>query len=130
MTGCFLFLSKRNSIQVSAPLISKDERLPGGFKTTWDCVYFGEYPKSEVSRSEIFDKTDWINDEAVINEKRYKRVRTDTGYRYFIYEPLKWRIIEKNDNHAVLLSDQIIDSAPYDYDAVDVNWEDCDLRVQ
>lgn len=129
MTGCFLFLSKRNNTQVSAPLISEDERLPGGFKTTWDCVYFGEYPKSEVSRSEDLDKSDWINDETVINGKRYKRVKTDEGYEYFIYEPLKWRVIEKDDDQAVLLADQIIDSAPYNYEAVDVNWEDSDLRV-
>ena len=129
MTGCFLFLSKRNSVQVSTPLISEDERLPGGLKTTWDCVYFGEYPKSEVSRSEAFEKADWTNDEAVIDGKSYKRVKTDSGYRYFIYEPLKWRVIEKNGDQAVLLADQIIDSAPYNYEAVDVNWKDCDLRV-
>ena len=128
MTGCFLFLSKRKSIDISPPLVSKDERLPGGSKTTWDCVYFGQYPKSEVS-GEIFDKAEWINDETLIEGKRYKRIKTDTDCRYFIYEPLKWRIIEKNDDQAVLLADQIIDSGPYNFEAVDVNWEDSDLRL-
>ena len=77
MTGCFLFLSKRNSTQLSAPFVSKDERLPGGSKTTWDCVYFGQYPKSEVLESEALTQAEWIDDEAVIEGKRYKRIKTD-----------------------------------------------------
>lgn len=129
VTGCFLLLSKRNGTQVSAPLVNEDERLPGGYRSTWDCVFFGEYPKSEVSQNEAFDKAEWTNDETAINGKRYKRVKTGGNYKYFIYEPLKWRIIEKNDDQAVLLSDQIIDSAPYNHEAIDVNWEDCDLRI-
>ena len=112
VSGCFLFLSKRNTAQISSPDISEDKRLPGGYRSTWDCVFFGEYPRSEVSQSEAFDKAEWTDDEALIDGKRYKRVKTKTGCRYFIYEPLKWRIIEKNDNQAVLLADQIIDSAP------------------
>ena len=91
--------------------------------------FFGEYPRSKVSQREAFDKAAWTDDEALIDGKRYKRVKTKTGYRYFIYEPLKWRIIEKNDNQAVLLADQIIDSAPYNHEAVDVSWENCDLRI-
>ncbi|MBR2788981.1 MAG: hypothetical protein IKD94_07435 [Erysipelotrichaceae bacterium] len=129
VTGCFLFFLNRNSTQVSAPTISKDERLPGGYKSTWDCVYFGEYPKSEVSGSDALVKAEWINDETESDGKRYKRVKDGKDYRYFIYEPLRWRVIEKNDNKAVLLSDQIIDSAPYNYEATDVNWENCDLRL-
>ena len=129
MTGCFVFLSKRNSRHIEAPLISKDDRLPGGLKTTWNCVYFGEYPKSEVSRNEALDKADWNNEEAMIDGKRYKRVKTDEDCRYFIYEPIKWRIIEKNDDQAVLLADQIIDGSAYNFEATDVNWENCDLRV-
>lgn len=128
MTGCFVFLSKRNSRHIEAPLISKDDRLPGGLKTTWNCVYFGEYPKSEVSRNEALDKADWNNEEAMIDGKRYKRVKTDEDCRYFIYEPIKWRIIEKNDDQAVLLADQIIDGSAYNFEATDVNWENCDLR--
>ncbi len=129
MAGFFVFFSERNSTQVSAPLLSKDERLPGGSKSTWDCVYFGEYPKNEVPQNEALDKAEWINDETAIDGKRYKRVKTEKDYRYFIYEPLRWRIIEKNNDQAVLLADQIIDSAPYNHEAVDVNWENCDLRV-
>ena len=128
MTGCFVFLSKRNNRHIEAPLISKDDRLPGGLKTTWNCVYFGEYPKSEVSRNEALDKADWNNEEAMIDGKRYKRVKTDEDCRYFIYEPIKWRIIEKNDDQAVLLADQIIDGSAYNFEATDVNWENCDLR--
>ena len=128
-SGCFLFLSKRNTAQIASPDISEDRRLPGGYRSTWNCVFFGEYPRSEVSQSEAFDKAEWTDDEALIDGKRYKRVKTKTGCRYFIYEPLKWRIIEKNDNQAVLLADQIIDSAPYNHEAVDVSWENCDLRI-
>ena len=95
VSGCFLFLLKRNTAQISSPDISEDKRLPGGYRSTWDCVFFGEYPRSEVSQSEAFDKAEWTDDEALIDGKRYKRVKTKTGCRYFIYEPLKWRIIEK-----------------------------------
>ena len=41
------------------PIVVKDEKMPSGLKTTWQCVYFGSFPQIEVLR---------INDELPIDE--------------------------------------------------------------
>ena len=111
-SGCFLFFLKKTLHRYHHLISAKTRDFPEDTGAPGIVFFFGEYPRSEVSQSEAFDKAEWTDDEALIDGKRYKRVKTKTGCRYFIYEPLKWRIIEKNDNQAVLLADQIIDSAP------------------
>lgn len=34
---------------ISNPRIVKDSSMEAGQKVTWDCVYFGSYPQSEVT---------------------------------------------------------------------------------
>lgn len=41
------------------PIVVKDEKMPSGLKTTWQCVYFGTFPQVEVLR---------VNDELPIDE--------------------------------------------------------------
>lgn len=63
----------------------------------WDCVYFGRYWQNDTNGDGVVDKRD---------DK----------------EPIKWRILSKNDKDIFLISDQNLDCKPYNY----VNNEDID----
>ena len=43
-------------------------------------------------------------------------------------EPIQWRVLEKNENEMLLLSEYILDSKAYHTDPYIVVWEDCSLR--
>lgn len=43
-------LPKVNAAEnISNPRIVKDSSMAAGQKVTWDCVYFGSYPQSEIT---------------------------------------------------------------------------------
>lgn len=124
-------------------------------KIRFNYVYFGSYPQREIRGSEL---TDAIrngaydaNGDAVIDGKKYRRLtwemktttgnfnqtpqsswmeKSDNGYRYFLYEPIKWRILQNEGNVLFLMSDNIIDQQPmYSWTAYDKSWETFELRV-
>lgn len=70
----------------------------------WDCVYFGRYWQNDTNGDGVVDKRD---------DK----------------EPIKWRILSKNDKDIFLISDQNLDCKPYNYvnneDIAD-DWDDWD----
>lgn len=51
--GMSLTLPKAEAAQhtLSNPRIVKDSSMDAGQKVTWDCVYFGSYPQTEVVES-------------------------------------------------------------------------------
>lgn len=67
----------RASEKINNPVMDKKE------VTTWDCIYFGNYPQSS------------------------------DGQGGFAIEPIKWRVLSINGNDAFLMSDQILDSMPF-----------------
>ena len=110
----------------------------------------GEYPQSEVVGSSL---TDAIinasydeNGDALVDGTRYHRVSREdvtypvnedtegyqawkdgVEYRYFIYEPLRWRILDDHDGRMLLLSELIIDCRYYHETQESVTWEMSDL---
>ncbi|OUQ62903.1 hypothetical protein B5E53_16910 [Eubacterium sp. An11] len=140
---------------VNNPRIVPDSSMEAGQKVTWDCIWFGNYPQTEVvlegseeeSRLEkmaasygityesvdsntytsIEDANYNSNDDTVINGVKYRRLKGkdahsqlsyDWGddyekYHYFRYEPIKWRILDIDNNAVLLLSDLILDSRYY-----------------
>lgn len=95
-------------------------------------VYFGNYPQSEVTGQalieEITDATYNENGDAVVNHEKYCRMKADEEtYRYFVYEPIRWRVICRKDNEAILQSDVILDCQKY-CDENSWKWVDSSLR--
>lgn len=43
-------------------------------------------------------------------------------------EPIKWRILKKNENDVFLLADKALDTKPWNETANTVTWENCTLR--
>lgn len=143
------WLTPSNLSQVSAATTLKNPRVTGDQMMTWDCVYFGSYPQSEIYESDIvyedLKRATWDqNDDVTIGEVKYHRIQ-ETYYddsnnsqnpillkvwRYFKYEPIKWRILSVNEseNKALLLSDKNLDMKAYNEENIDVTWKTSTIR--
>ena len=134
------------SENISNPRKVKDSSMESGQKVTWDCVYFGMYPQSEVTSedgdiySTLKNATGWDSNNIVINGIKYRRLKEedatmsgitaegqyswdDRTYHYFKYEPIKWRVLSRNGNDAFLLADVALDDQLYNTNDADVSWE-------
>lgn len=67
---------------ISNPRIVKDSSMEAGQKVTWDCVYFGSYPQSEVTSKDgsiynaLKNATGWDeNNDITIGRTKYRRLK-------------------------------------------------------
>lgn len=150
-------LPKVNAAEnISNPRIVKDSSMEAGQKVTWDCVYFGSYPQSEITSKDgsiynaLKNATGWDeNNDITIGRTKYRRLKGEDAthyssneegqynwngnyktYHYFKYEPIKWRVLNRNGNDAFLLADVALDDQKYNtnYEDVDVTWETSSMR--
>ncbi|SOB71940.1 consensus disorder prediction [Anaerobutyricum hallii] len=148
-------LPKVNAAEnIRNPRIVKDSSMDAGQKVTWDCVYFGNYPQSEVTSKDgsiynaLKNATGWdSNNDITIGDTKYRRLKgedatyynsDETGqynwngnyktYHYFKYEPIKWRVLNRNGNDALLLADIALDDQEYNTKFEDVTWESSSMR--
>ncbi len=90
---------------------------------TWDYIYFGRYPQTEVLGDELTaDITGATYDEygdAEVNGQKYRRICLLEGYEntlqyhYFKWEPIRWRVLEKTEENLLVMSDVGLDNIPY-----------------
>ena len=113
------------------PKIEDDSSTESGKKVTWDCLWFGSYPQSEITEKdgEIYttlkNTDNWDkNGDATIDDIKYHK---EAGY--FKYEPIKWRVLQSENKEAFLLSDIILDKQAYDENYEDITWEKSLLRA-
>ncbi len=89
---------------------------------------------------------EWTDDEAVLDGVRYRRMKASDAvnwaidrpqhyrwdgeetWHYFMYEPIRWRIVEMDGSEVLLLADEEMDCAPYNEEAAEVTWEDSTIR--
>ena len=148
-------LPKVNAAEnIRNPRIVKDSSMDAGQKVTWDCVYFGKYPQSEITSKDgsiyntLKNATGWDeNNDIRIGETKYRRLKGEdatyynsnqTGqynwngnyktYHYFKYEPIKWRVLNRNGNDALLLADVALDDQVYNTNYTSVTWETSSMR--
>ena len=102
-----------------------------GRKVTWDCLWFGSYPQSKITKKDgdiyttLKDTDNWDkNGDATIDNIKYHK--TEKGY--FKYEPIKWRVLEIDNGEALLLSDIILDVKAYYKEQKECTWENSSLR--
>lgn len=48
LKGSEINVSAATETKISNPRIVKDSSLKSGQKVTWDCIYFGSYPQTEI----------------------------------------------------------------------------------
>lgn len=174
--GMSLTLPKVQAAQhtLSNPRIVKDSSMDAGQKVTWDCVYFGSYPQTEVVKSGSKEETALkemntyyvtkyqsvssnafaaienasydANGDATVGGTKYRRMKAgDATYRtsgsamhynwkdaytyhYFKYEPIKWRVLNRKGNDALLLADVTLDDQEYNTNGIGVTWETSSMR--
>ena len=91
--GLFLIGSVNNLNKVQAattlnnPRIVADSSMKAGQKVTWDCVWFGAYPQSEVTSGNIYNTLKnakgWDgNNDIVINGNKYRRLKGEDATYY------------------------------------------------
>ena len=148
-------LPKVNAAEnISNPRIVKDSSMDAGQKVTWDCVYFGSYPQSEITSKDgsiyntLKNATGWDeNNDITIGRTKYRRLKGEDAtyyssnevgqynwngsyktYHYFKYELIKWRVLNRNGNDALLLADIALDDQEYNTNDEDVTWESSSMR--
>ena len=139
---------------ISNPRIVKDSSMAAGQKVTWDCVYFGSYPQSEITSKDgsiyntLKNAKGWDeNNDIMIGRTKYRRLKGEDAtyarsdeegqydwndnyktYHYFKYELIKWRVLNRNGNDALLLADIALDDQEYNTNDEDVTWESSSMR--
>ena len=110
--------------------------------TEWSYVYFGSYPQTEVTGDmltpEITGASYDSNGDATVNGEKYRRLSKssvedadnfgDSAYRYFKWEPIKWRVLQNDGETLFLLADQGLDYQQYHTSYTAVTWSACTLR--
>ena len=114
------------------PKIEDDSSTESGKKVTWDCLWFGSYPQSKITKKDgdiyttLKNTDNWDkNGDAIIDNIKYHK--TEAGY--FKYKPIKWRVLQSENGEAFLLSDVILDKQAYNENDEDITWEESSLRA-
>ncbi len=111
--------------------------------TTWSYIYFGSYPKSNVTDSATIAAIDaaiatsgMLADTGVdvwVDGTKYRRISRDetisngidtdyneyfddvpnNGYRYFKWERIKWKVLKNDGNTLFVAADEIMDCKDY-----------------
>lgn len=62
------------------------------------------------------------------NEEGQYNWKDTSTYHYFKYEPIKWRVLNRKGNDALLLADVALDDQKYNTNRADVTWETSSMR--
>lgn len=79
-----------------------------------DFVYFGGYPQSVVTNPSLINELRLCAKTGRFIECR-KREYAEVGGRYFLVEPIKWRILSWEGKRCLLLSEFILDCGKFDH---------------
>ena len=66
---------------IGNPKIEEDTTMTAGQKVTWDCIYFGSYPQSEITSKDgsVYNKlknaTSWDNNDTTIDGVKYRKLK-------------------------------------------------------
>ena len=114
------------------PKIEDDSSTESRKKVTWDCLWFGSYPQSQITAEDgeiytiLTNIDNWNkNGDVIIENTKYHKTEKD----YFKYEPIKWRVLQSENGEALLLSDVILDKQLYNENDKYVTWEKSSLRA-
>lgn len=116
-------------------------------QTIWSYVYFGSYPQSEVNEADLtpaIKQADYTEtSDAWVNGTKYRRLRKEdaanpeffgnSDFRYFLWEPIKWRVMQNNEKTLFVIADIGLDCKMFHdikaYNTFEtITWETCSLR--
>lgn len=126
----------------SNPVHHCTKREDGTDYTSWDYIYFGSYPQTEITGSKLTNAitgADYNSDgDAWIDGVKYRRInKSQTNnseffgnkkFRYFKWERIKWKVLYNNKSSLFVMADQALDCKDYNSDYKCIPWESCSLR--
>ena len=114
------------------PKVEDDSSTESGKKVTWNCLWFGSYPQSQITAEDgeiytiLTNIDNWNkNGDVIIENTKYHKTEKD----YFKYDTIKWRVLHSENVEAFLLSDVILDKQLYNENDKYVTWEKSSLRA-
>lgn len=94
--------------------------------TVYSCIYFGSYPQTQIVGDRLTDaiiNADYDkNGDATVDGNKYHRVENIFGTSYFLYEPIKWKIISNPEGYIVAMAEKGLDYCSY-YEAKETSEE-------
>lgn len=127
---------------LSAKTISVSNPVKDGKEVTYDYVYFGSYPQTELTgddlTSEIIGAKYDKNGDATVNGVKYRKIDLKGsstsnygdyelgGCHYFKYEPIRWRVLQNEGDQLFLLADSVLDQQQYG--PKNKNWKESSIR--
>ena len=118
--------------------------------STWNCVDSYALQEGDLIRDDdLFarlEAADWENGTVELDGVSYMRVGIDSApaagaareqhyiwnydrpWHYFMVQPIRWRVLDIQDNRILLLADRIPDSVPFHSADTEVTWDRCTLR--
>lgn len=113
-----------------------------GDSTDWSYVNFGSYPQTEIPEenltSEVTEASYNEQGDAMVNGVKYRRISKentvssdnfgDRSFRYFKWEPLKWRVLKNDGSTLFLMADKGIDCRKFHETYENVIWETSSIR--
>ncbi|MGN0324689.1 MAG: DUF6273 domain-containing protein [Lachnospiraceae bacterium] len=141
--GIFIIFLMINTKKTGNIVVPSPEEMPAeeGY------LYLGMYPQQEIAKGDLswqitraeYDE----NGDASVGNLRIHRVaaedvtyvedtmQNETGekFRYFVYSPLKWRILLEDETRMMLLSEDIIDCRYYQEEVSACVWKNSDLCI-
>lgn len=113
LKGSEINVSAAVETKISNPRIVKDSSLKSGQKVTWDCIYFGSYPQTEIvdnpHRSGAFAKKWEEEDDYEIDSSVYSKLKNATGWDSngdITIDNVKYRRLSSDDTTYKFPSDQ------------------------
>ena len=123
---------KEQQYTLHNPKIEDDSSTGSEKKVTWDCLWFGSYPQSKITKKDgdiyttLKNTDNWDkNGDAIIDNIKYHKTKKG----YFKYKPIKWIVLQAENKEAFLLSDVILDKQAYNTDFEYITWEESSLRA-
>ena len=141
------------AVSVADPRVVQDSSMTSGQVTTWDCVWLGSYPQTYVDDAATVAELDaasgWdAEGDLAYGGATYRRLQESSttysstssdywswgdkasaaGWCYFLWEPVKWRVLEADGSSALVVADVALDTQRYNKTNTDVTWANCTLR--
>lgn len=105
--------------------------LAGSFRTG-DYIYYGSYPQMEITsstlKSALAERDTNENGDLWFEGAHYRRAKVSGVTRFFLWTPIKWRVLSCGEDGLFVMAEDILDYRQYYTSDISITWENCAFR--